>query len=73
MSAVSPLGFDIANCDIKEIEIAATATNGAREDPEVENVLDYLFRFSSLSGGRATSRPSIGKALSSMLKPMPSL
>lgn len=31
-----------------------------------------LDRPSSLSGGRTTSRPSTGKAFSSMLKPMPS-
>jgi len=33
----------------------------------------YLVRLSSLSGGRTTNRPSIGKALSSMLNRKPSL
>jgi hypothetical protein len=36
-------------------------------------ISSYLLRLSSLSGGRTTRRPSIGKAFSSMLKPMPSL
>lgn len=41
--------------------------------PEVSGIAYLLDRLSSPSGGRATSRPSIGNAFSSILKPFPSL
>jgi hypothetical protein len=48
---------------------------GAREGPEGSGATAYLLlRLSSAgSGGRTTSRPSTGNALSSIEKPAPSL
>jgi hypothetical protein len=47
---------------------------GPERGPEEVGDIAYLLdRLSSSAGGRTTKRPSIGKALSSMLKPMPSL
>jgi hypothetical protein len=59
----------VTGCDLK----LAKKRGGTREGPRGRRQAGYLDRSSLESGGNTTSRPSSGIALSSMLKPGPSL